>query len=76
MPAGGGTLCIDPGTLIRYANPFTLDAQGAASVHANWGRAEIATRWVPGSTWVLQAFFRDGASGFNTTGAMRVTFNG
>jgi len=77
---GDGILCIDPLSRINYGDPFRLDASGFVSVHADWGRPEIAsgpTAWTAGSTWVVQAAFRDpgGTAGFNTTNAVRVLFN-
>jgi hypothetical protein len=80
VPYGDGTLCIDPNYRFRYAAPFRLDASGFASVHADWSRPEIGTgptAWAAGSTWVVQATFRDsgGAAGYNATDALRVLFN-
>ncbi len=77
---GDGILCIDPLSRINYGDPFRLDASGFVSVLADWGRPEIAsgpTAWTAGSTWVVQAAFRDpgGTAGFNTTNAVRVLFN-
>lgn len=80
VPYGDGSLCIDPAFRIRYAEPFRLDTAGFASVHADWSRPEIAagpTAWTAGSTWVVQATFRDpgGAAGYNSTDALKVLFN-
>lgn len=77
---GDGVLCIDPSFRFTYATPFRLDTNGFASVHADWGRPEIAvgpTAWRAGTTWVVQATFRDpgGPTGYNATEARRVTFN-
>jgi hypothetical protein len=34
------------------------------------------TAWTPGSTWVVQGWYRDpaGGQGFNTTDALQITF--
>ena len=79
-PFGDGHLCIDPTFRFAYAAPIRLDATGAATVHADWARPSIATgpgAWSAGSTWVLQASYRDpgGPAGYNATEALRVTFN-
>jgi len=77
---GDGFLCIDPVYRFRYASPVRLDTSGFASIHADWGRPAIGagpTAWTAGSTWVVQATFRDagGAAGYNATEALRVMFN-
>ncbi len=65
---------------VRIVPEDSTPNENAPSYRVFVGRAEIGagpTAWSAGSTWVVQAAFRDagGATGFNATNAMRVTFN-
>ncbi|MEM9382902.1 MAG: hypothetical protein AAGB93_23325 [Planctomycetota bacterium] len=74
---GGGLLCVDRQSAQVYGTPLVLDADGDANQIVNWGSPPIASAWVAGSSWTLQAVFRDpgSAAGANATNAIEVTFN-
>ncbi|MEM8711568.1 MAG: integrin alpha, partial [Planctomycetota bacterium] len=78
---GSALLCVDPSSTRHYGGILALDASGDVTRSVDWGRGVISSgprAWVAGSTWTIQAFFRDpgSSSGLQTTDAIRVQFNG
>jgi VCBS repeat protein/FG-GAP repeat protein len=81
LPYGDGTLCIGGGALglTWFPKRLTFDASGNAHLQIHFDSPPInasPTAWRPGSTWFVQAVYRDAASpaGKNTTDAFKITF--
>ena len=79
-PFGDGVLCIDPGSAIRYGGPVRIEGNGTFTKSVNWADPLLSQgsgAWAVGSSWTIQAVFRDpgATSGFNTTNAVEATFN-
>ncbi|MEM6674522.1 MAG: hypothetical protein AAF726_16870, partial [Planctomycetota bacterium] len=78
-PTWDGTLCIARPSY-RLTAPFSLDAAGEATISIDWTGGPHATAgagaWTPGSTWAVQALYRDptgpGGTGLNSSSAWRV----
>jgi len=75
-PAGDGTLCL--GTSLFRLPVLPLDANGYGRVAVTSALSAAGhAAWAPGSTWTLQAVYRDAigplGSGFNATNAWRLT---
>ncbi|WP_419191396.1 FG-GAP repeat domain-containing protein [Saltatorellus ferox] len=80
VPFGDGVLCIDPQSAVRYGGPVRIGSNGSLTKSVDWGDSTLsqgAGAWAVGSSWTIQAVFRDpgAASGFNTTDAVEATFN-
>ena len=72
-PWGDGHLCVD-GVLHRI-DPVQTDAGGSARIALDF--EELPEPILGGSTWHFQFWYRDpaaGGAGFNTSGALEVTF--
>lgn len=76
IPVGSGALCIDPAGLQRIPTPVAIDAQGAGGLDVEWAAPPLAGLWIGGSTWTIQAGFRDAGDplGAGATNAVEVTF--
>lgn len=78
---GSGNLCIDVATIGRFVGgPYSvLQANGSGLVGLDVDVTRIPTSSgfvaaAPGSTFLFQGWFRDGATGANASDAVRVTF--
>jgi len=82
VAAGDGLLCVNaPQGFARIYPAGFFDGSGSVERAMDFTTGIIATgplRWAAGSTWTLQAFYRDpggpGGSGYNLTDALRVQF--
>ncbi|MEL6612613.1 MAG: hypothetical protein AAFQ53_11005, partial [Bacteroidota bacterium] len=67
-----GELCFGTTGAQRVGSPSVIDGMGTDVIEIDWASDPIATQWLPGTTWVAQAVFRDDASfgGASTTNAL------
>ena len=75
VPFGQGALCV-ASPRFRLGPPSTLSPAGVLDLAVDFTSPPLvsgAGAIRPGSTWALQAWYRDGAS-VNTTGAVSITF--
>jgi len=77
MQLGAGHLCLDPSGARRAGAPRSTGPAGGTWFLPGWTQdPAIASSWAAGTTWVVQAIFRDTAdpAGANTSSAIRVNF--
>jgi hypothetical protein len=79
VPFGNGWRCAG-GELFRFTPPLALDALGEATRPIDFTQPPVGSgsgQWTPGSTWVVQFWYRDTAAGgafFNLSDALAITF--
>ncbi len=80
-PMGAGVLCVGGGAhgLIQIGDPIQLNGHGYGALKVDMTDGPLAsgpTAWLPGRTWVVQAWYGDSAfpAGFGLTDAYKITF--
>jgi len=76
-PLGAGYLCLDPSGAQRVGAPRSTGPAGGTWFFPGWTQdPAVAASWSAGTSWVVQAIFRDRADpmGVNTSSAIRVSF--
>lgn len=73
---GAGDLCFAPQGLVRLGAPEMLGSNGSVIFQADWSGPSITAQWQSGTTWVIQAAFRDtvAGGGANTSNGLLTEF--
>jgi len=76
MSLGSGSLCLSAQGAGRYDAPMLLNGAGAGRVAIDWSDPSLQGAWAGGTTWSIQAGFRDPGDplGANTTNALEILF--
>lgn len=73
---GSGLLCFGAVGAQRLGAPVLTDADGITHFEADWQHPAVVSSWGVGTTWVVQALFRDflDPARANTSNALRIEF--